>query len=124
MGVVNYCIPHFANTLPILSYSKVLFASLLFSNVKSPSVTDRELSQKVYFIKSKNPSPFVRKTIVSINVLTLLENYVWFTRKISLNSRRQEKTRVHLLYNESTEINIFIFTAVRFCFPCRKYKKW
>ena len=111
MGVVNYCIPDFATTLQILCYLKVLFASLLSSKVKSPSVTDRELSQKVYFKKSNNPSPFVRKTIVSINILTLVENYEWFARKISLNSRRQEKTRVHLLYNESTEINIFIFTA-------------
>ena len=54
--------------------------------------------------------------MVSINVLTLVENYVWFARKISLNSRRQEKTRVHLLYNESTEITIFIFTATNS--PC------
>ena len=77
MGVVNYGIPDFATTQPILSYLKVPFASLLFfSNVKSPSVTDRELSQKVYLKKSNNPSPFVRKTIVSINVLTLVENFV------------------------------------------------
>ena len=113
MGVVNYCIPDFATTLP--KYLKVPFASL-FSNVKSPSVTDREWSQKVYFKKSNNPSPFVRKTTVSINVLTLAENYVWFARKISLNARRQEKTRVHLLYNGSMEINIFIFTPTNS--PC------
>ena len=106
MGVVNYCIPDFATTLPILSYLKVRFSSLLFSNVKSPSVSDRELSKKFILKRA-----ITRHLLNSINVLTLVENYIWFAGKISLNSRRQEKTRVHLLYNESTEINIFIFTA-------------
>ena len=47
MGVDNYRIPDFATSLPTLSYLQIPFKTLSFSNVKSPSVTDRELSQKV-----------------------------------------------------------------------------
>ena len=86
MAVVNNCKPDFAITLPILSYYKITLEPFPLSNVKSRNVTDRELSQKVYFTKSNNPSPFLGRTIGSNNFFTLIQNSVWFSRKISLNS--------------------------------------
>ena len=52
------------------------FASqfLHFFTVKSPSVTQRSVSQENAFKKSKNPSPLFRKTIGSNNSFTLIEN--------------------------------------------------
>ena len=41
------------------------FPILLFFTVKSPTVTQRSVSQENAFKKSKNPSPFLRKTIGS-----------------------------------------------------------
>ena len=47
---------------------------LHFFNVKLPSVTQRSVSQENAFKKSKNPSPFLRKTIGSNNDFTLIQN--------------------------------------------------
>ena len=88
MAVVNYQIYHtldFAITLPIFSYKKIPIEPLPLSNVKSRNVTDRELSQRDYFRKSNNLSPFLGRTIGSNNFFTLIQNSVWFSRKISLN---------------------------------------
>ena len=41
---------------------------------KSPSVSQRSVSQENTFKKSKNPSPFFRRTIGSNNSFTLIEN--------------------------------------------------
>ena len=51
-----------------------------FFTVKSPSVTQRSVSQENAFKKSKNPSPFFRKTVGSNNSFTLIENNFWFLR--------------------------------------------
>ena len=51
--------------------------------VKSPSVTQRSVSQENAFKKSKNLSPFFfffRRTIGSNNSFTLIENNFWFLR--------------------------------------------
>ena len=48
--------------------------------VKSPSVTQRSVSQEYAFKKSKNLSPFFRRTIGSNNSFTLIENNFWFLR--------------------------------------------
>ena len=85
VAVVNYRASNFAITLPIVSYSKITLEPLPSSNVKSRNVTDRELSQKVYFKKSNNPSPFLGRTIGPNNFFIPIENSVWFSRKISLN---------------------------------------
>ena len=45
-----------------------------FFTVESPSVTERPVSQENAFEKSKNPSPFSRKTISLDNSFTLTEN--------------------------------------------------
>ena len=42
--------------------------------VKSPSVTQRSVSQENSFVMSKNPSPFFRKDIGSSNSFILIEN--------------------------------------------------
>ena len=42
--------------------------------VKSPSVTQRSVSQDTGYKKSLNPSPFLHKTIGSNNSVTLIEN--------------------------------------------------
>ena len=55
--------------------------------VKSPSVTQRSVSQENAFKKSKNPSPFFRKIIGSNNSFTLIENNFRFLKYQSLNSR-------------------------------------
>ena len=49
-----------------------------FSTVKSPSFTQRSVSQENAFNKSKNLSPFFRKTIDSNNPFTLIENISGF----------------------------------------------
>ena len=53
---------------------------LRFFTVKSPSVTQTSVSQVNAFKKSKNPSPFFRKTIGSNNSFTLIENNFMFFR--------------------------------------------
>ena len=45
-----------------------------FFTVKSPSVTQRSVSQENAYKKSSNPSPFLHKTIGSDNSFTLIEN--------------------------------------------------
>ena len=55
--------------------------------VKSPSVTQRSVSQENAYKKSQNPSPFLHKTIGSDNSFTLIENNFRFLRYLSLNSR-------------------------------------
>ena len=51
-----------------------------FLTAKSPSVTQRSVSQENAFKKSKHPSPFFRKTIGSNNSFTLIENNFKFLR--------------------------------------------
>ena len=51
-----------------------------FFTVKSPSVTQRSVSQENAYKKSKNPSPFLHKTIGSDNSFTLIENNFRFLR--------------------------------------------
>ena len=48
--------------------------------VKSPSVTQRLVSQKNAYKKSSNPLPFLDKTIGSDNSFTLIENNFRFLR--------------------------------------------
>ena len=86
MAVVNNRKPDFAITLPILRYQIIILEPFPLSNVKSRNVTDRELSQKVYFRKSNNPSPFLGRTIGSNIFFTLIQNSMWFSIKNSLNS--------------------------------------
>ena len=45
-----------------------------FFTVKSPRVTQRLVSQENAYKKSKNPSPFLHKTLGSGNSFTLIEN--------------------------------------------------
>ena len=54
--------------------------------VKSPSVTQRSVSQENAFKQSKTLSPFLRRTIGSNNSFTLIVNNLWFLRLRSLNS--------------------------------------
>ena len=49
-------------------------------HLKSPSVTERLVSQENAFKKSKNPSPFFHHTIGSDNSFTLIENNFRFLR--------------------------------------------
>ena len=51
-----------------------------FFTVKSPSVTQRPVSQENAFKKSKNPSPFSRRTLGLNNYFTLIENNFCFLR--------------------------------------------
>ena len=60
---------------------------ILFFTVKSPNVTQRSVFQENAFKKSKNPSPFLCKTIGSNTSITLIENHFRFLRQRSLNSR-------------------------------------
>ena len=48
--------------------------------VKSPSVTQRSVSQENAYKKSYNPSPFLHKTIGSDNYFILIENNFRFLR--------------------------------------------
>ena len=48
--------------------------------VKSPSVTQRSVSQENAYKKSLNPSPFLHKAIGSDNSFTLIENNFRFLR--------------------------------------------
>ena len=52
----------------------------LFLIVKSPSITQRPVSQENAFKKSKNLFTFLRKTIGSNNYFTLIENNFRFLR--------------------------------------------
>ena len=47
---------------------------LRFFTVKSPSVTQRSVSQEYAVKKGKNQLPFFRKTLGSNNYFTLIEN--------------------------------------------------
>ena len=49
-----------------------------FFTVKSPSITQRSVSQEKCYKKSKNPSPFFRKTIGSNNSFIPIENNFGF----------------------------------------------
>ena len=49
------------------------FTILRFFTIKSPSVTQRSVSQENAYKKSLNPSPFFHKTIGSYNSFTLIE---------------------------------------------------
>ena len=51
-----------------------------FFTVKSPSVTQRSVSQENAYKKSLNPSPFLHITIGSDNSFTLIENNFRFLR--------------------------------------------
>ena len=53
---------------------------LRFFTVKSPNITQRSVSQENAFEKSKNLSPFLRKTIGSNNHFTLIKNNSRFLR--------------------------------------------
>ena len=55
---------------------------ILFFIVKSPSVTQRSVSQDNAFKKSKYPSAFLRKTIGSSNSFTLIENNFSFLKRV------------------------------------------
>ena len=78
---------HFVSTLSIFSYIKISLSNFAFFTVKSPSVTQRSVSQENAYKKSENPSPFLHKTIGSDNSFTLIENNFRFLRYLSLNSR-------------------------------------
>ena len=56
------------------------FPNLHIFTPKSPSVTQRSVSQENAYKKSKNPSPFLRKTIGSNNSFTLIENDLRFLK--------------------------------------------
>ena len=56
------------------------FPNMRFFIAKSPSVTQRSVSQENAYKKSKNPSPFFRKTLGSYNYFTLIENNFRFLR--------------------------------------------
>ena len=80
---------HFVSTLSIFQlYIDFPFQFGVFT-VKSPSVTQRSVSQENAYKKSQNPSPFLHKTIGSDNSFTLIENNFRFLRYLSLNSREQ-----------------------------------
>ena len=51
-----------------------------FFTAKSPSDTQRSVSQENAYKKSKNPSPFLHKTIGSDNSFTLIENNFRFLK--------------------------------------------
>ena len=50
----------------------------IFFFVKTPSVTQRSVSQENAFKKIKKPLPFFHRTISSNNSFTLIENNFWF----------------------------------------------
>ena len=83
--------PHFVSIYLIDFQLNTDFSSqfCVFLNVKSPSVTQRSVSQDNAFKKSKNLLPFCRKTISSYNSFTLIKNSFRFLRLRSLNSRLQ-----------------------------------
>ena len=87
--IVIFCsTAHFVSTYSIFSEIEISLPNFAFSTVKSPSVTQRSVSQEKCYKKSKNPSPiFFRKTIGSNNSFTLIENNFRFLRWRSLNSR-------------------------------------
>ena len=53
---------------------QISLPNFAFFTVKSPSVTQRLVSQDNAFKKSKDPSAFVRKTLGSNNPFTPIEN--------------------------------------------------
>ena len=60
-------------TIFLLSFY-VLIPNFAFFTVKSPSVTQRSVSQENAYKKSLNTSPLFHKTIGSYNSFTLIEN--------------------------------------------------
>ena len=56
--------------------------------VKSPSVTQRSVSQENAYKKSQNPSPFLHKIIGSDNSFTLIENNFRFLRYLSTSENQ------------------------------------
>ena len=53
------------------SYIQIFFPNLAFSSVKSPNVIRRSVSHKNAFKKSKNPLPFLCKSVGSNKILLL-----------------------------------------------------
>ena len=80
VNVVNYRTSYFASTLSIFSYLQISLENFAFFTLKSPSVKDIKLSQKVYFKCRKNPSLILRKTIGSRLFFTLFENNFGFLK--------------------------------------------
>ena len=68
--MIIFGIPYFVSAWSIFS-SFPNFASF---TLKSPSVTQKSVSQENAFKKSKTPSPFFRNTIGSNNSFTLIKN--------------------------------------------------
>ena len=62
---------------------KISLPSFAFFTVKSPSITQRSVSQEKCYKESKNLSPFFRKTIGSNNSFTLMENNKFQVFKIA-----------------------------------------
>ena len=71
---------HFVSTNSIFSWIQISLPNFAFFNVKSPSVTQRWVSQKNAFEKSKTLLPFLLKTIGSNNYFTVIENNFRFLR--------------------------------------------
>ena len=80
MTVIIFCIPYFVSAKSIFSEIKISLPNFAFFTVKSPSITQRSVSQEKCYKKSKNPSPSFRKTIGSNNSFTLIENNFKFLR--------------------------------------------
>ena len=70
VNVTNNRIPYLAVASSIFSYLQISLENFAFFTLKSPSVKDIILSQKVY----KNPSLILRKTIGFRKKFTLFEN--------------------------------------------------
>ena len=80
VNVSNYRTPYFAPILLIFSYLQISLENLAFFTLKSPSVKDIKLSQKVYLKCRKNPSLDLRETIGYRLFFTEFENNFWFLK--------------------------------------------
>ena len=78
--VINHCTPHFVSTKSIFGYIQIFLTNFAYFTIKSPSITQRSVSQENAFKKSKNPLAFCCKTIGSNNSFILIENNFRFLR--------------------------------------------
>ena len=110
--LINCRTLYFVSTQPIFSQIQVSRPDIFFT-VKSPSVTQRSVSQENAFKKSKNQSLFCRKTICSNNSFTLIENNFRFFKI----AKFEFKVKVH--YNlwqnapSCDPLNCFFFLSSR-----------
>ena len=107
---------YFANNFVIILRTANFVSTNLifaFSRAKSPSVTERAVSQENAFKKRKYSSPFLNKTIGLNNTFTLIESNFRFLRYLTVqHSLWQNDPVVTPLFKIASPIESFRYPGI------------